>query len=93
MADRKPTVILLDLMMPAMDGFEFVDEIRRRGDWQDIPIIVVTARDLTAQDRARLNGRIERVIQKTEANALLAEVRLALDRFVDRRRGGNTAVA
>ena len=51
---------LLDLMMPEMDGSEFLDEVRRHEEWHDIPIIVITARDVTAEDRARLNGRVER---------------------------------
>ena len=43
-------------MMPEMDGFEFLDEVRRHEEWRDIPVIVITARDVTAEDRARLNG-------------------------------------
>jgi CheY-like chemotaxis protein len=43
----QPDVIILDLMMPEMDGFEFMDELRGRPDWQDIPVVVITAKDLT----------------------------------------------
>ena len=43
----RPGLILLDLMMPEMDGFEFMDELRGRPDWQDIPVVVITAKDLT----------------------------------------------
>ena len=58
-------MILLDLMMPEMDGFEFVAELRRetrRG--ATFPIVVVTAKDLTAEDQRRLNGYVERILQK-----------------------------
>jgi signal transduction histidine kinase/DNA-binding response OmpR family regulator len=59
-----PALILLDLMMPEMDGFEFMDALRRRKDIQRIPVIVITAKDLTEQDHGRLNGGVERIIQK-----------------------------
>ncbi len=45
--DVSPSVILLDLMMPEMDGFEFVAEFRRHEPWRAIPIVVVTAKDLS----------------------------------------------
>jgi CheY-like chemotaxis protein len=48
----KPTVILLDLMMPEMDGFAFVSEFRRHEAWRAIPIVVITAKDLTREDRS-----------------------------------------
>jgi CheY-like chemotaxis protein len=59
-----PQVILLDLMMPEMDGFEFVEQLRQREEFRDIPVIVVTARELTAEDRQRLNGRVGQVMEK-----------------------------
>jgi CheY-like chemotaxis protein len=76
-ARSRPSVILLDLMMPYMDGFEFVDELRSREEWRTIPVIVVTAKDITQEDRLRLNGYVARIIQKGAHNrdALLAEVR------------------
>ncbi len=60
----RPGVILLDLMMPEMDGFEFVEELRKRPEWKSIPVVVVTAKDLTLQDRARLNGQVGLILQK-----------------------------
>jgi CheY-like chemotaxis protein len=59
-----PSLILLDLMMPEMDGFEFMEALRQRKDTQRIPVIVITAKDLTEEDRRRLNGGVERIIQK-----------------------------
>ena len=52
LAEARPDVILLDLMMPEMDGFEFLDEMRSRAEWRDIPVLVVTAKDLTAEERS-----------------------------------------
>ena len=59
-----PDVILLDLMMPEMDGFEFLTGMRKNPDWLDIPVIVVTAKTLTNQDRVRLSGTVETLINK-----------------------------
>ena len=59
-----PDLILLDLMMPVMDGFDFVLELRNTEEWREIPIIVVTAKDLTKEDRFRLTGGVETIIQK-----------------------------
>src|SRR5262249_61079834 len=47
----KPDVILLDLMMPEMDGFAVVAALQKEPRWRDIPVIVITARDLDAKDR------------------------------------------
>jgi len=62
-ADR-PDVILLDLMMPEMDGFAVVAALQKEPRWRDVPVIVVTARDLDAQDRARLNSGVQSVLVK-----------------------------
>jgi PAS domain S-box-containing protein len=59
-----PDAILLDLMMPEMDGFEFLAHLRKRQEWRHIPVVVVTAKELTAEDRAMLNGSVERILQK-----------------------------
>ena len=65
MADLQPRLILLDLMMPVMDGFDFLTALRARAEWQHIPVIVITAKDLTTDDRDRLNGRVEDVLEKS----------------------------
>lgn len=61
---RKPQLILLDLMMPEIDGFEVAQIIKHNPEWQDIIIIVITAKDLTTEDRERLNGYVEGILQK-----------------------------
>jgi PAS domain S-box-containing protein len=73
----RPGLILLDLMMPEMDGFEFIAELRRREEWRSIPVVVITAKDLTAEDHQRLNGYVAATIQKSvySREELLAEVR------------------
>ncbi|KQP80424.1 response regulator [Methylobacterium sp. Leaf117] len=63
-AAKKPCLILLDLMMPEMDGFGFLRALRERAEWRDIPVVVLTAKDITAEDRRRLAGRADRVLQK-----------------------------
>jgi signal transduction histidine kinase/CheY-like chemotaxis protein len=63
-AAEVPGVILLDLMMPEMDGFTFMDELRRRSDWRHIPVVVVTAKDLSDAERGQLNGHVIQILQK-----------------------------
>ena len=77
MAEREPELILLDLMMPEMDGFQFLDEVRKHEDWKSIPVIVITAKELTAEDRQRLNGSVEKILQKGaySREELIREVR------------------
>jgi signal transduction histidine kinase/DNA-binding response OmpR family regulator len=62
--ESKPDVILLDLMMPEMDGFAVVAALQKEAAWRDIPVIVITARALDAQDRARLNSGVQSVLIK-----------------------------
>lgn len=59
-----PDLILLDLMMPEMDGFEFLLTLRDNPAWQKIPVIVISVMDLSHRERQRLNGSVERVMQK-----------------------------
>ena len=63
-AENRPTLILLDLLMPEMDGFEFISELSKHEGWQSIPIVVVTAKDLTGDDQRLLNNRVEKVLHK-----------------------------
>ena len=74
LAAARPDAIILDLMMPKMDGFEFLEELRRRPDWRDIPVAIITAKDLTDEDRSRLNGEVERVIHKSGCDEMLRQL-------------------
>lgn len=64
-AEERPGLILLDLMMPRMDGFEFAATLQEKPEWASIPIIVLTAKDITPEDQMRLNGWVEKVLQKS----------------------------
>ncbi len=63
-----PSLVLLDLMMPEMDGFSFLNELRATEVGRTIPVVVLTAMDMTAEDRHKLEGRASRVIQKGSMN-------------------------
>ncbi len=82
-----PSVVLLDLMMPEMDGFEFVAEFRRHEPWRAIPIVVVTAKDLSRADTELLNGYVQKILQKGaySRERLLAEIRELVAESVARR--------
>jgi signal transduction histidine kinase/CheY-like chemotaxis protein len=76
-AKTRPGVILLDLVMPEMDGFEFLVELRKRSEWRAIPVVVVTAKDLSAEDRMRLDHSVHGILHKSafSREELLNEVR------------------
>jgi signal transduction histidine kinase/DNA-binding response OmpR family regulator len=82
--NEEPDLILLDLMMPEMDGFDFVTELRKKEKWRNIPVVVITAKSISAEDRIRLNGGVERILQKGaySREELLAEVRALVARHV-----------
>ena len=63
-AARQPAIILLDLLMAEMDGFEFLTHLRANPDWKLIPVVVITSMDLTSDVRARLQGRVDNIFQK-----------------------------
>ncbi len=63
-AKSEPSLILLDLLMPEMDGLEFLTEFGRQERWRSIPVVVVTAKDIGVADRDRLNGYVEGILQK-----------------------------
>jgi CheY-like chemotaxis protein len=65
---NRPSVVLLDLMMPEMDGFTFIEELRARGGMHDVPVVVLTAKELTSDDRLRLQGGVDRILQKGSYN-------------------------
>jgi len=73
-------------MMPEMDGFEFADRVRQRPEWRLIPIVVVTAKDLSAKERRRLNRSVESILQKASGTreALLKQMRDLVAKHVGR---------
>jgi hypothetical protein len=82
MAERTPSLILLDLMMPVMDGAEFITELRKVEAWQQIPVIVVTAKDVSREERERLNGHVSEVLTKGTYSQLdlVRDIRLLMRR-------------
>jgi signal transduction histidine kinase/DNA-binding response OmpR family regulator/CHASE3 domain sensor protein len=64
LAIHRPTLVLLDLMMPIMDGFDFLIELHANADWRKIPVVVMTAKDLTEDDVRVLSGRVEEIVEK-----------------------------
>jgi CheY-like chemotaxis protein len=75
-----PDLIVLDLMMPDISGFDVVEALGENPDTAQIPIVVVTAKEVTHEDRARLNGYVDAIMKKTEfgSERFAAEVRRAL---------------
>jgi threonine synthase len=63
---EKPDLVLLDLMLPGIDGFTILDMMKADVELRDIPVIVITAKDLTSKDYKRLSGRVESLLQKGE---------------------------
>jgi signal transduction histidine kinase/CheY-like chemotaxis protein len=80
-AEARPDLILLDLMMPEMDGFEFISHLRENNEWRGIPVVVVTAKDMTAADRSRLEGNVRKVFHKAafSRDELVSEIRAAME--------------
>jgi CheY-like chemotaxis protein len=76
----RPSLVLLDLLMPNMDGFEFLAAFQQREESRSVPVVVLTAKDLTADDQDRLRGSIETVLRKGSLGSeqLLAEVGAAM---------------
>ncbi|UVI33219.1 PAS domain-containing hybrid sensor histidine kinase/response regulator [Paenibacillus spongiae] len=72
-----PSLILLDLMMPEMDGFQFIAELRLQQDWSAIPIVVMTAKTISSEERQILNGYVQNIMQKSsiDYSVFMAEIR------------------
>jgi signal transduction histidine kinase/DNA-binding response OmpR family regulator len=85
-AESTPDLILLDLMMPVMDGFEFLDQLRRNDAWRDIPVVVLTAKQLTQEERKRLNSGAERILGKGayDKDEVLCDLRTLVSRRTGR---------
>ncbi len=81
-ARQRPDAVLLDLMLPRLDGFAVIEELRRQPTGRDIPIVVLTAKDLSQAEEVQLRERVSQVIQKQGlgAQALIQELKQALPR-------------
>ncbi|KQT50721.1 hypothetical protein ASG43_05420 [Aureimonas sp. Leaf454] len=83
-AERIPTLILLDLVMPVMDGFAFLDALRAKPEWRNIPVVVLTSKDLTADEWRRLQSDADQVLAKSDVSLkdLVGEIRVIAKRGV-----------
>jgi CheY-like chemotaxis protein len=90
---KPPVLILLDLIMPEMDGFSLLGELRKEPAWSAIPAVVITSKDLTVDERSYLQGKVEGILQKGaySRDAMLSEVRKIISRCV-KRNGDGTEV-
>jgi CheY-like chemotaxis protein len=86
-AGFRPDIVLLDLLMPRMNGFEFAREVRNDAAFRDIPIIVLTGQQLTPADRDRFGGCVQRVIEKQSLawSELLDQISTAARRIQSQR--------
>lgn len=78
--EKKPDLVLLDLMMPVMDGLAFLREFRDNSEWADVPVVVLTSKDITREDWQILNGKADRVLTKGMVNMrdLVAQLRVTI---------------
>lgn len=85
--DELPGLILLDLAMPDMDGFQFIKELRKHEEWENIPVIVLTARLLSEEDHRALSGSVEKILQKGaySLDDLLTEISTLIQNSVRQR--------
>ena len=95
LAETQPHLILLDLMMPEMDGFEFLAELRNNRNRHDIPVVVVTGADLTEEDHRNLNGGVEKVLSKSaySRDELFEEVRALVAQYTQREPSPNVSAS
>jgi signal transduction histidine kinase/DNA-binding response OmpR family regulator len=92
LAEALPDLILLDLNMPQMDGFEFLAELRAGDEWQDVPVVVLSGETLEPKEKARLEGQVDAVLIKGERDrsSRLAELRELVKDCVQRHDGETT---
>jgi CheY-like chemotaxis protein len=79
-----PGMILLDLLMPVMDGFAFLRELRNEVEWRDIPVLVITSKDITPEEKQLLKDRVVTILQKGAytREELLEQVSSAIKQFI-----------
>ncbi|MDG2341431.1 MAG: response regulator, partial [Paracoccaceae bacterium] len=80
LAKKKPSLILLDLMMPEIDGFGFMNEFRKHPEWHDIPVVVITAKILTLNEKKSLEGWVEALYSKLDTS--IEDVLIEVGRFL-----------
>jgi len=80
-------MILLDLLMPIMDGFTFLKELRKEAAWQDIPVLVITSKDITLEEKQLLEEKVVTILQKGASTRqdLLEQVSLTIKHFVPKK--------
>ncbi len=73
---KKPALILLDLNMPVMDGFQFIEHLRKNEKWRSIPVVVLSSKELSAAEQASLNPHVETIFQKEnfQQDALILQI-------------------
>ena len=81
---HQPSLIILDLKMPVMDGFQMIAELHKHEDWRKIPVVVISAKELTTEDRQLLQGHVKRILQKGDFNRaeLMREVQETVKQFL-----------
>jgi signal transduction histidine kinase/CheY-like chemotaxis protein len=77
-----PDMILLDIIMPGMNGFEFISRLRQQQNWKNIPIIINSGKELTLEEKGRLQGDVVKIFKKGDITCgeLLSEVRMVASR-------------
>jgi len=82
---KRPSIILLDLMMPVMDGFEFLERFNQHKEWKDIPVILLTAADLSSEERRFLEKSVDKIIQKSscDMNELFVDLKNLLKSYIE----------
>ena len=85
LAENRPDLILLDLLMPEMDGFEFLARLRGAPVHEGIPVIIVTAADLSVEDKRRLNGGVSCVLEKAAygSEELMNQIRRLVENYAE----------
>jgi signal transduction histidine kinase/CheY-like chemotaxis protein len=81
--NRPPALILLDLMMPEMDGFEFLDRLQAREEWRHVPVVVITAKQLSGTERNILFSRARSIVEKK--TSIDSDIATAISNAVGRR--------
>ena len=84
--NKLPSIIFLDLMMPVMDGYEFLAIFQNRAEWKNIPIVIITSKDLMAEEKQQLSGIVRKVIQKGDftPEKLLKQLSLLIPQLITR---------